>query len=185
MNCHQGSTIDLVGFSDASGSGYAAVIYSRMKTASGIATRLIASKGRVTPLKTKANMDSKLCTIPKFELDAVLLLTELYTEVMKSFSGLTINFTAYTDSEVALAWIRTEKPMDNRFVKRRVDKIRKVLNPSAIHYVKSAENPADPGSRGLYPNKLMECSLWFEGPHWMKEEELPSTSYAVAEYTNT
>lgn len=81
------------------------------------------------------------------------------------------------DSEVALAWVRNQKETDNKFVKRRVVKIRKVLNAADIHYVKSAENPSDPASRGLLPEKLIECKLWFHGPEWLKDDILPKTPY--------
>lgn len=40
----------MVGFCDASGDGYAAVIYSRVKVGEEYVARLPAAKGRVTPL---------------------------------------------------------------------------------------------------------------------------------------
>lgn len=176
--------MEIVGFSDASGDGCAAVVYSRIKMPNGILTRLIASKGRVTPLKTKANMDSKKYTIPKLELEALVLLADLYTEVKKSFAGLKCTFTAYTDSEIVLAWVRSANIQENKFVRARVAKIKKVIAPHTLHYVKSAENPADPGSRGLYPKMLVDCDLWFSGPYWLGDEKLPETPFSNEE-TNT
>lgn len=61
---------ELIGFRDASGDGYAALIYSRVNTTNGWVTQLIAAKRRVTPLKTKAAAESMLCMILKMELEA-------------------------------------------------------------------------------------------------------------------
>lgn len=169
--------LELIGFADASKLGYAAVIYSRVKIGEIFQTRLIAAKGRVTPLKTRLVDEQKLNTIPKLELEALVLLIELYEIILKCYAGLSTTFTAYTDSEVSLAWIRREKEIENKFVKRRVTKIRKVIKPTDIHHVKSADNPADHGSRGLTPEKLAACSQWFEGPDWLKNETLPTTPY--------
>lgn len=60
-------------------------------------------------------------------------------------------------------------------MKNRVSKIRKVLEPENLHYVRSAENPADPASRGVLPEKFIACQLWFNGPHWLQTDELPTT----------
>lgn len=92
----ENSVMELIGFCDASGDGFAAVIYSRIKTPSGIQITLIASRGNVTPLKTKVNMESGLCTIPKMELQAIVLRTELYTTVKKSFAEVQTSLTCVT-----------------------------------------------------------------------------------------
>lgn len=170
-----GSTIELIGFSDASGKGYAAVIYSRVLTEDGLIVQLIAARGRVTPLKTKEVLESKTITILKLELESILLLPQLYKEVKSGFGGLRIHFSAYTDSKVALAWVRNTKQNENALVNRRVKLIREILEPSQIHYVKSEDNPADAASRGLDPKGIVNCNLWFKGPTWLYEKELPIT----------
>ena len=142
--------MELVGFCDASKVAYAAVIYSRILTKDGWAVTIIASKGRVTPLKTKKIIDLKLCTIPKLELEAILLLAELYSQIIPCFNKST-KLISYTDSEVALAWVRSKKELQNKWIKNRVQKIKIIIKPTDLHYVKSAENPADPASRGLTP----------------------------------
>lgn len=76
--------VELISFCDASGDAYAAVIYSRIKVDGEWKITLLAARGRVTPLKTRANVESKLCTVPKLELEGILLLTELYKDVSKN-----------------------------------------------------------------------------------------------------
>ncbi|XP_029178513.1 uncharacterized protein LOC114946230 [Nylanderia fulva] len=38
------------------------------------------------------------------------------------------------------------------------------------------ENPADCASRGLYPSKLVDHPLWWQGPAWLAEESSPWTT---------
>lgn len=165
---------ELIGFSDASGNGYAAVIYSRVETNDGYTVRLIAAKGRVTPLKTKTN--ANLTTIPKMELESILLLANLYSEVKQSLGDIPLKFTAYTDSEVALCWVRSSKDLENKYVARRVNQIKKILKPGDIHHVRTADNPSDCISRGVYPDALIKHPLWFTGPAFL-QGELPYTPF--------
>ena len=60
---------ELHGFSDASNTAYAAVVYLRMVTESGIITRLVASKTRVAPLSKQ--------TISRLELLGAVTLSSL------------------------------------------------------------------------------------------------------------
>jgi hypothetical protein len=171
----KGSSIELIGFSDASKNGFAAVVYSRVATNCGIRVSLIGAKGRVTPLKTKANIDTKLCTIPKLELEGLVLLAELIQNIKGCFEALPPRTIAYTDSEVVLAWVRNPKSTIPKYISRRIARIRKVLQPADIHYVSTHENPADCASRGMNPEQLVNHKLWFNGPDWISQETLPAT----------
>ena len=63
------TSIELHGFSDASKSAYAAVVYTRLITPSGnVMTNLLQSKTKVAPLKTE--------TIPRLELSTAILLVK-------------------------------------------------------------------------------------------------------------
>lgn len=62
-------------------------------------------------------------------------------------------------------------------MERRVTKIRNILEPREVHYVKSNENPADPASRGLTADQLSSSTLWFLGPSWLQNDELPVTDW--------
>lgn len=57
--------MELMRFSDASSDGYDGVIYSRREVGKGYSVRLIAARGRVNPLKAKANLGCRACMIPK------------------------------------------------------------------------------------------------------------------------
>jgi hypothetical protein len=66
--------IELIGFSDASINGFAAVVYARTLRNSERNVCLLAARGRVTPLKLKRKEKDQLLTIPKLELEGLLLL---------------------------------------------------------------------------------------------------------------
>lgn len=167
--------IELIGFSDASGVAKAAVIYSRIKKDGQYHIQFVAAKGNVNKLNTPRIIKSQQNTIPKNELDAVVILIELYERVRTALEHCNFSFRAYLDSKVALSWIRSSSKNENKFIRKRVEKIQKYLKPNAIHYVKSEDNPADPASRGMSAEKLRNCVLWKTGPSWLSDNKLPET----------
>ena len=66
----------LHGFCDTSKYAYAAVVYLVIKTRSGVFTRFVASKTRVSPLKSQS--------IPRLELLSAFLLARLMHNVSRS-----------------------------------------------------------------------------------------------------
>lgn len=90
----------LVGFCDASSKAYAAVVYLRYESEHGARSTFVAAKTRVAPLGTT--------TIPRLELMSALLLARLITSVQQAIEmELTLDKPlCFTDSQVALCWIR-------------------------------------------------------------------------------
>ena len=37
------------------------------------------------------------------------------------------------------------------------------------NHVSGQHNPADCASRGLFPSELVQHSLWWDGPQWLKQ----------------
>lgn len=132
-------------------------------------------------LNAKSRINDDL-TIPKLELEAIRLLSDLYSVHRRNFDK-TMSFTAYTDSSIALSWIRNRNCIDNRYVQKKVNKVRQVIKPGQIHHVRTDENPADLPSRGVNASQLVDCKLWFQGPPWMTTEKLPSSPYRDLQQT--
>ena len=87
-------------FGDASKGAYAGVVYLLVEANLGFTLRIVAAKTRVSP--------SQALTIPWLELVAALLLARLVHIIMESLRS-EINLLTpicYTDSKVALYWIR-------------------------------------------------------------------------------
>ena len=86
----------LQGFSDASKTAYAAVVYLRLVIRCGqIITTLLASRTKVAPIKT--------ISIPRLELCGALLLTQLMSTIKINATFENIESSFWTDSTIVLA----------------------------------------------------------------------------------
>ena len=157
------NSFSLRGFCDASKHAYAAVVYLIIETPNGRFTRFVASKTRVSPLKSQ--------TIPRLELLSALLLARLMRSVTECLeSELTLSKPIYhTDSKVALYWIVGITKTWKQFVQHRVSEIRKLLPIDCWSHCSGVENPADIPSRGLNPVQLSLSNLWTNGPTMLGE----------------
>ncbi|XP_032569851.1 uncharacterized protein LOC116800206 [Drosophila sechellia] len=155
INSNSSSVIQIHGFADASEKAYAAVVYAKV----GPHVNIIASKSRVNPIKNRK-------TIPKLELCAAHLLSELIQRLKGSIDNI-MEIYAWSDSTITLAWINSGQSKI-KFIKRRTDDIRKLKNTEWNH-VKSEDNPADLASRGVDSNQLINCDFWWKGPKWLAD----------------
>ncbi|XP_078051925.1 uncharacterized protein LOC144478079, partial [Augochlora pura] len=93
-------SVELHGFCDASLAAYSAVTYLKVTTMSGdVSTSLLMAKSRVAPIKTQS--------IPVLELNGVVLLSELLMHVLSSLAVKVERVVCWTDSTIALAWLKT------------------------------------------------------------------------------
>jgi len=142
-------------YCDASKRAYGAVVYVAVNTENNLKRRLLISKSRVAPLKDMS--------VPRLELSAALVAARLISFVRSEF-GFDGVVRAFSDSQVTLHWIRNEKKQWKTFVENRVEKIRKLIPPSAWSYVPSEINPADHLTKGIDIEKLKDCDRWWCGP---------------------
>ncbi|XP_046961242.1 uncharacterized protein LOC124530918 [Vanessa cardui] len=159
------AAVQLIGFADASSTtGYGCCIYLRVVDKTGKAElSLLCSKSRVNP---RANA----LTIPRLELNAALLLSILIERVYDTLhKNIQIDDVyLFTDSKITLAWIQTELTRLQAYVANRVAVIQQKTDRWRWLYVASAENPADLISRGISPQELPTCALWWKGPKFLQ-----------------
>ncbi|XP_073955668.1 uncharacterized protein [Choristoneura fumiferana] len=156
------NSIEVHGFCDASISAYAAVVYVRaIKPQGQIKVTLLTAKTKAAPLKQ--------VSVPRLELCAAVLLSKLLNHVAKIMKLRKEQVFAWSDSQVALAWIKGDPVRWNPFVKNRVNEINEITVIQDWYYVNTKQNPADPASRGLLPRKLLSNSLWWNGPIFLLE----------------
>lgn len=164
---HQVSKLTLHGFCDASQRCYAAAVYARMESQTGvIRTCLLSSKSRLAPIKIIK--DNQPVSLPRLELNAAVLLTQLMTYVCEIFQYDGPLY-LYSDSMVVLHWLQTEPGKFKIYVANRIKYIQDNTKPESWRYVKSKENPADIPSRGLTASEFIKCTLWKYGPHWLTD----------------
>lgn len=78
------------------------------------------------------------------------------------------NLYFWTDSSIVLAWLACEPNTWKVFVANRISNIQSLTDVSCWRHVSSADNPADVVSRGCDPDYLLNCKLWWSGPHWLQ-----------------
>lgn len=150
-------------FCDASESAYGAVVYARSESADGtVAIQFITAKTKVAPIQQ--------ITVPRLELCAAVLLSKLLAYVGSTLNLEEMDYYAWSDSQVVLAWIRKLPRQWKTFVANRVSFIQSSTSPDRWRYVPSASNPADCASRGVMPSDLAPHPLWFNGPEWLKKD---------------
>ncbi|XP_044591450.1 uncharacterized protein LOC123269679 [Cotesia glomerata] len=163
-NIAPGATMELHGFSDASQNAMAAAVYLRVTDADGnTKVSLLCSKTQVAPLKTM--------TIPRLELSAAWLLTQLILHVKEVQSLENVRINLWTDSAVTLAWIKSPAIRWKTFIRNRVGKIQETLRDVSWKFIPGKQNPADCASRGIPTLKLKQHALWWHGPTWLHEPE--------------
>lgn len=152
--------VELHGFSDASQNAIAAVIYLRVLHDVGTArVFLVSAKTKVAPLKHMS--------IPRFELSAAALLVR---QVLNLREVLTLNRAPthlWTNSTVALMWIKGHPSRWKDFVRNRVAFIQELSN-CRWHHVPGPENPADLASREVPTARLQQEQIWWTGPSWLR-----------------
>ena len=176
----------LYGFCDASITAYAAVVYLVKETDGCKCSSFVASKTRVAPLKT--------LTIPRLELLSAVLLARLISNITDSLSTRIdlMEPRCFTDSQVALFWIKGTGRDWKPFIQNRVNEIRKLLPVECWDHCSGKENPADIPSRGLTPLELSVNQMWKNGPEWLKTainvtplpEEIPELCVAELKITS-
>lgn len=123
--------------------------------------RLVYSKSRILPKKKFRN---KAITTPRAELLAALLLSKM---VVKLLNAMELEFESkflWSDSKIALAWIKKAPNTLHTYVSNRVAEIQKLTQCCSWKYIPTNENPADLISRGEHPKKLIESNIWWNGP---------------------
>ena len=155
------NSIELHAFGDASEQGTYACLYAVVHQSSGITQGIITAKSRLAKKDT---------TIPRLELVSSHMAASLLENVRDALANLPVKQTvAWTDSKVALHWIRGEGNY-KQYVQNRVKKIRS-KDFITWRHIPGEQNPADIGSRGCSASELQESQLWWKGPDWLANRE--------------
>ena len=149
----QESKIELHGFGDASPKAYGAAVYIRIADKQGhISSQLVISKSRVAPIKK--------VSLPRLELLAAVVNARLLKFVVDTLPMEVSSVVCWTDSMVALHWVKGQSSRWKPFVANRVAEIQSTLDPECWRYCACKENPADLLTRGLSCDDMIANTVW-------------------------
>ncbi|XP_042896626.2 uncharacterized protein [Parasteatoda tepidariorum] len=138
-------------FCDASERANGTVLYVRFTEDTKFHVRMVCSRNRLSPLKR--------VTLPRLELLAALLGARLLhyfcTETKLDRNTVTL----WSDSTVALNWMKGDPNRWKTFVCNRTNEILNYTNPTQWRHCPSNENAADHLSRGVAPTELKSLDL--------------------------
>ncbi|XP_063830956.1 uncharacterized protein LOC135080203 [Ostrinia nubilalis] len=155
---------ELVGFCDGSSKAYGCCVYlltlDEPKT-----SHLLIAKSRVAPIKP--------VTINRLELLGAALLSRVLKNMYQLLENKIniVQVTAFTESNVVLAWLNTAPHKLKMFVAHRVVKITDDLSVDNWKHVATHDNPADLCSRGFRCSQLVSHQVWWHGPAWLVTEK--------------
>lgn len=158
------STIQLHGFCDASGKALGATIYVRVcKANKEIISTLLVAKSRVAKLNES--------TIPRMELQSALLCSKLMSQAAAACEYTSVQKYLWSDSTIALSWIKRSPLQLKTFVANRVQAIHEYTQGSTWSHVATTDNPADLVSRGMKVPDFVKSDLWKHGPNWLSKPQ--------------
>ena len=166
--CQTVETIELHVFGDSSQDAFSAVTFLRGNLINnyGVVTQLafvFGKEARVAP--------TKALTVSKLELQDVLLAVRLRDEVIRALSLVIDRTFMWSDSSTVLQWLISLEKQPT-IVANRVCEILELTTVDERHYVPTAHNTADAGTRGLSASALLN-SCWLTGPDFLKTSDFP------------
>ena len=109
--------------------------------------------------------------IRRLELTAAVLSVKVTCLLRKELQIDDLKEGFWTDSQVVLAYIRSNCKRFKVFLANRVHQIKENTRVDQWHYASSKENHANDASRGLDPRKVASNSRWFQGPSFLRQVE--------------
>ncbi|XP_076287403.1 uncharacterized protein LOC143212445 [Lasioglossum baleicum] len=147
-------------FVDASEKAFAAVAYLRISDSTQATyVSLLVAKSRTAPLK--------VVSLPRLELCAAVLGARLLSHTRRELRISIDEMHLWSDSTVALAWLRGEPSRWTTYVANRVSEFQTTVPDIRLHHVGTKDNPADCASRGVTSAHLLDHPLWWHGPGWL------------------
>jgi hypothetical protein len=164
----QSSDIQFHVFCDSSEKAIASVAYVKISDGQTSHVGFVMGKAKLAPQSGH--------TIPRLELCGAVLATELWQLISKHLDVNQKNVSFYTDSKVVLGYISNETRRFYTYVSNRVERIRRVSEPSQWHFVPTDRNPADVATRCALEDLDKNEKVWLQGPaNFLENKGSPAT----------
>lgn len=120
-----------------------------------ITSNLIMAESRVAP--------AKWATLQRLELLAAFITEKLLSYVVQALRLTSDAVYAWSDSQIAFAWIKGPSAKRKVFVANRVQEIQQTVPPEQRRFCPGNQNPVDFLIREISPAQLKENELWWNG----------------------
>lgn len=97
------------------------------------------------------------------------MLSKLVSHALRILELDHVSVHLWIDSSITQTWINNHPSRWKDFVHYRVCYIQETVPQAIWHFVPGQENPADFATRGLTPVQLSDLSVWWTGPHWLRQ----------------
>ncbi|GFW11118.1 integrase catalytic domain-containing protein [Trichonephila clavipes] len=155
-------------FCDASKLAYGAAAYVKVRKQNEVLVSLITSKTRAVLLKA--------VTLPRLELLGALVAARLSSRVQEIIrKKKECKVFHWEDTKIVLFWIKGSSKRWKQFVANRVQEISKLTDPDSWFHCSGQDNPSNFLSRGLSVDTLISHNKWWNGPAFLRTDELPET----------
>ena len=108
-------------------------------------------------------------SIPHLELCSGVILVKLLSHLASTLEIESRDIFSWTNSRVVLEWLQGNPRWVKTFVGNRIAKISDAIPIECWCHDHGTVNPADCGSRGMFPAQLTQHDLWWCGPPWLKD----------------
>ena len=175
----------LVGYSDGSKVAYAAVVYIRWRLSNPDSkvvpdkfgdTHQITHVSRLIAAKAKV---SKIESIPRNEINGLVMLARLVTAILPGLVDKPIEFLPIIDSRCTIQSVEAEAKVLKDFFNNRCEEwdehkrdwISQGLSVESLFYTASEDNISDLATRGkVIKSQIDELSEWQNGPSYLSYE---------------
>ena len=165
-----GKTYSLHVFVDASTEAYAATVFVRVEDSRGkkgskteVDSHLMTAKARVTPTKAES--------VSRLELNSAVIGLRLGHAVAIAYEMDPKQIHFWTDSMNVLYWINTPANKLKTFVSNRIGQIQAHSEAEQWRHVPTDKNPADIATRDITMTDMVNSTLWWKGPDFLKLSE--------------
>lgn len=109
-------------------------------------------------------------------------MAKLLPSIMEAHLVVIANCYLWTDSMIALQWLRKSPAKLEVFQANQVAEIQELTEGATWSHVATKDNPSDLCSRGVSPNRPANSQLWWHGPAWLRlpMSEWPSSNPAIS-----
>ena len=139
---------------------------------------LIMGKSRLSPLKEKS------LTIPRLEIQAAIIATCMKTHPIEDSEIQPNNIYLWSDSKVALNYIKNVDTNFGSYIAHRINEIRSNTDIKQWDYIPKSFTVADDATKYIHVSKLQSDDRWFVGSDFLYSERRPINSSSTKHKIN-